>query len=471
MRMTDLETDYLIVGSGAMGMAFVDTLLTETHCDMIIVDRHAKPGGHWNVAYPFVRLHQPSSFFGVASRELSRFEKDKVGLNKGLYDLASGAEVSSYFDDVMHQTLIPSGRVRYFPMSEYKGDGVFNSLTGGQTTKVHFKKLVDATRLTVDVPAEHTPAFSIAEGVNFMPLNDLPTLKSAPEGYVVIGSGKTGMDACLWLLQNGVSPDAIRWIMPRDAWMLPREFAQNSHEFFAETFGNQVNQFEALSVAENIDDMYDRLETAGCVVRFDKEIRPTMFHAATISQLELEALRSIKQTIRMGRVAALEVNKIILDEGTLETNPEILHVDCSASLSRTMPQMLPKPVFEANIITPQTIRSFMPVFSGSMIAYVEAHYSDDEQKNRLCNVVPLPNSAEDFVPMTLAAMINQFNWSQDKPLREWIRNNRLDGFTKLTRGVAPNDKEKIDILMRMRETAPKAVSNLMKLAGQIPSPA
>ena len=134
-----------------------------------------------------------------------------------------------------------------------------------------------------------------------------------------------------------------------------------------------------------------------------------------------------------------------------------------------MPQMWPKPVFEANVITPQTIRSFMPVFSGSMIAYVEAHYSDDGQKNRLCNVVPLPNSAEDFVPMTLAAMINQFNWSQDKPLREWIGNNRLDGFTKLTRGVATNDKEKIDILMRMRDAAPKAVSNLMKLAEQIPS--
>ena len=105
--MNEILTDYLIVGSGAMGMAFADTFLTESDADMVIVDRHAKPGGHWNVAYPFVRLHQPSSFFGVASRELSRFEKDAVGFNKGLYDLASGAEVNSYFDDVMQQTLLP----------------------------------------------------------------------------------------------------------------------------------------------------------------------------------------------------------------------------------------------------------------------------------------------------------------------------------------------------------------------------
>ncbi len=469
--MAEIETDYLIVGSGAMGMAFADTLLVESDADMVMVDRHAKPGGHWNVAYPFVRLHQPSAFFGVASRELSRFEKDKVGFNKGLYDLASGAEVSSYFDDVMQQTLLPSGRMRYFPMSDYKGDGTFTSLTSGQQTKVRYKKLVDATRLTVDVPAEHTPAFSIAEGVNFMPLNDLPTLKTAPQGYVVIGSGKTGMDACLWLLQTGVDADAIRWIMPRDAWMLPREFAQNSDEFFADTFGNQANQFEALAAAENIDDMYDRLEAAGCVVRFDETIRPTMFHAATISRPELEALRGIKNIIRMGRVSALETDKIILDDGVLETGPDIVHVDCSASLSRTMPQMTPKPVFEGNVITPQTIRSFMPVFSGSMIAYVEAHYTDAEEKNRLCSVVPLPNAAEDFVTMTLAAMMNQFNWSQDKTLRQWIRNNRLDGFTKLTSGVDPSDREKMDILMRMRDNAPKAVGNLMKLAEQIPTSA
>ncbi len=465
--MNEIETDYLIVGSGAMGMAFADTLLSESDADMVMVDRHAKPGGHWNVAYPFVRLHQPSSFFGVASRELSRFEKDQVGFNKGLYDLASGAEVNSYFDDVMQQTLLPSGRVRYFPMCNYEGEGVFTSMTGGQQTRVKYNKLVDATLYTVDVPVEHTPAFTIAEGVNFMPLNNLPTLTQAPKGYVVIGAGKTGMDACLWLLQTGVDPDAIRWIMPRDAWMLPRENAQNSMEFFNTTFGNQANQFEALAEAKDIDDMYARLEKAGCVVRFDESVRPTMFHAATVSRPELEALRQIKNVIRMGRVQAMEADKIILDEGELETGPSIVHVDCSASLSRSMQRMSPKPIFDGNRITPQTVRSFMPVFSGSVIAYVDTHYDDEAEKNRLCSVVPLPNKAEDFVPMTLAAMMNQFNWSQDKTLRKWVQGNRLDGFTKLTKNVDPDDQEKMAILMRMRDNAPKAVGNLMKLAETI----
>ena len=57
------ETDYLVIGSGAVGMAFVDTLLDQDPtCTVLMVDNHHLPGGHWNDAYSFVRLHQPSHF-------------------------------------------------------------------------------------------------------------------------------------------------------------------------------------------------------------------------------------------------------------------------------------------------------------------------------------------------------------------------------------------------------------------------
>ena len=84
MEYTELETDYLVIGSGAMGMAFVDTLLAETDANVIMVDMHHKPGGHWNKAYPFVTLHQPSQYYGVSSKELSKGKKDEIGLNKRL---------------------------------------------------------------------------------------------------------------------------------------------------------------------------------------------------------------------------------------------------------------------------------------------------------------------------------------------------------------------------------------------------
>ena len=68
--MTDIRTDYLVVGSGAVGLAFADTLLAETDAHITIADRHGKPGGHWNDAYSFVALHQPSAFYGVNSMPL-----------------------------------------------------------------------------------------------------------------------------------------------------------------------------------------------------------------------------------------------------------------------------------------------------------------------------------------------------------------------------------------------------------------
>jgi len=57
----DYKTDYLVIGSGAFAMAFVDTMLTETGATFLMVDRRPEVGGHWNDVYPFVRLHQPSS--------------------------------------------------------------------------------------------------------------------------------------------------------------------------------------------------------------------------------------------------------------------------------------------------------------------------------------------------------------------------------------------------------------------------
>jgi cation diffusion facilitator CzcD-associated flavoprotein CzcO len=87
------ETDYLVIGGGATANVFVDTLLGEQpQATVTIVDRRHRPGGHWNDAYPFVRLHQPSAWYGVASQELASGNKDTVGPNRRLYSLASGPE-------------------------------------------------------------------------------------------------------------------------------------------------------------------------------------------------------------------------------------------------------------------------------------------------------------------------------------------------------------------------------------------
>ena len=457
------EADYLIVGSGAVGMAFADILLTESDASIVIVDKHHKPGGHWNVAYPFVTLHQPSAFYGVSSRELSGGNIDKVGLNKGLNELASGAEVSAYFDNVMREQFIPSGRGNYFPMCDYKGNGLFESMLTGEQHQVKVnKKTVDATYLKTSVPSTHTPKFDISPDVQFMPPNDLPSVRYRPEGYVVIGGGKTGIDSVLWLLENGVDPEAIRWIMPRDAWLIDRKNTQPTEEFFADAIGSQAAQMEAIAQAESVDDMFSRLEQAGVFLRIDKGVWPKMFHGATISQLELEQLRRVKNIIRMGRVTSVETDCIKLEQGEIPTNDKYIHIDCSAS---ALLDVKTKPIFEDSLITPQTVRSYQPVFSAAFIAHIEVAYPE-EVKNKVCNVVPLPNTTVDWMRLTVAFMLNQHIWSQDENLREWLLQNRLDGFSQLVRGVQPDDVEKLSILKRLKENAPIAMAKLQQFLAQ-----
>lgn len=463
-----LEADYLIVGSGAVGMAFADVLLTETDASIIIVDRFAKPGGHWNSAYPFVTLHQPSSFYGVSSRELSKGVKDEVGLNKGLNDLASGAEVMAYYDDVMRHQFLPSGRVQYFPMCDYKGEGKFISKISGEEFQVKVnKKTVDATYLKTSVPSTHTPNFTVAPEVNFMALNDLPKIENPPDGFVVIGGGKTGIDALLWLLENKVNPDKITWIVSRDAWFIDRKNTQPTYDFFEESMGTQANQFESLANATSVHDLFDRLEASGALLRIDKNVRPKMFHGATISQMELEELRKIKNVIRKGRVKSIEKDQIHFENESIPTSKNHIHVDCSASAISNLDV---KPIFESDVITPQTVRSYQPVFSAAFIAHVEATYKGIEKKNQLCQVVPLPNHDTDWIRMMKIFLMNQFNWSQDKELRQWLRANRLDGYSQLViQAVKNNDEKKMAIMNKMKTFMMPAAIKIQELMEEIDS--
>lgn len=457
--MIELNADYVIIGSGAVGMAFADILVTESDATLIIIDRYAKPGGHWNVAYPFVQLHQPASFYGVSSKELSGGRQEKGGLNDGLGELSSGPDVSAYFDDVMRHQFLPSGRVQYFPMCDYQGGGKFVSKVNG--TEYHAtanRKTVDATHLKTTVPSTHTPSFSIADDVQFMPLNDLPKIETAPDGYVIIGAGKTGIDACLWLLGNKVDPDKITWIVNRDAWMLDRQNTQMTEAFFFDTVGSFAAQMESIAQASSPEDMFDRLEACGYFLRIDKDVRPAMFKGATISKAEITELQRIKNVVRKGHVISITAAEITLTEGTAPTSPNIIHIDCSASA--VMNQEL-KRIFDGNVITPQMVRPYQPVFSAAFIAHLELNYDDEAEKNRMCLPLPLPNGADDYIDFTLGSLLNQREWAKYPELKKWIASNRLDGVSKLLKDLTEADTDKIKVMERIRNNAPLAAMKLM----------
>jgi hypothetical protein len=424
-----ISTDYVVIGAGAMGMAFTDVILTETEATVVLIDRHAKPGGHWNDAYPYVRLHQPSAFYGVNSLQLGADHKDSQGWNEGLYELASGAEVLAYYDHVMHRQFLPSGRVRYFPMCDYsESDGArgFVSRVSGQQFEVApSATIVDATYMNVTVPSVRPPVYDVAPGVRCIPPNDLPTIARPADGYVVVGAGKTGADACLWLLANGVDPDEISWIMPRDSWYLDRAQIQPG-EFFANTARGFVEQFRHIAQSTSIDDLFDRLEAGGLLLRIDTSVRPTMYRCSTVTRAELEQLRRITNVIRMGRVQRIEADRIVLDGGAVSTSLGTVHIDCTADGLERRP---PKPVFDDGRVTLQTVRHCQQVFSAAFIAHVEGAYDSDADKNRLCGVVPHPDSHTDWLRTAFGNAMNTAQWGADPALQQWLAQSRLDGFS------------------------------------------
>ncbi|MEM1434408.1 MAG: hypothetical protein AAGG11_10165 [Pseudomonadota bacterium] len=221
-----IEADYVVIGAGAMGMAFTDEILTSSDATVALIDAHSAPGGHWNDAYPYVRLHQPSFFYGVGSVDLGTNRIDQVGWNAGLSELATGHEVCAYFDQVMQRHFLPSGRVQYLPATTYT-DGVALTEPSGRRFAVKpARALVDASYMNVKVPSVTPPGYAVDADVRLIPPNALPTAVRPADGYTVIGAGKTAMDAVLWLLAREVDPDEISWITPRDSWLLYRETTQ-----------------------------------------------------------------------------------------------------------------------------------------------------------------------------------------------------------------------------------------------------
>ncbi len=472
-----IETDYLVVGAGATGLAFADTLLQESQAHITLVDSHALPGGHWNDAYPFVTLHQPSAFYGVNSLALGTMRKDTVGHNAGLYELASGAEVGGYFHKVMHQQLLPSGRVSYLPMSSFMGmedatARVASLLGGGETRIAVRRKLVDARWFSPKVPATTPPKFQVAEGVRLLTPTQLAHIRQsgapAHARFCVLGAGKTAMDACVWLMACGAPEDAISWVMPRDSWVVNRLTTQPGEEFFGHSIGGQVRQMKALAEASSVHDLYARLEAAGQMMRIDPQQTPGMFHYATLSEGEIQQLRRIRHIIRKGRVAAIDHVGLVLEHGREAMEPGTVYINCTAS---AVDQLDIEPVFQTGRIVPQLLRAPLVTFSAAVCAWVEAHHEDDAVKNLLCTPVPFPRDPGGYVRATLGSLENQMRWSQDKAMRNWMRQSRLDGFGAMVANIEPGDTEKLALLADLRKYAMAAAANEKTLMAGAAMPA
>ena len=397
-----------------MGMAFTDALTDHADVRVAMVDRRHSVGGHWLEAYPFVRLHQASAFYGVASTLLGGGRVQQHGPEAGLQERAIQAEVCAYYGHVLADRMLVSGKVEFFANSEYVGGRTIVSHISGELFEVPERcRIVDARYLAPDIPAEASPPFGVAEDARVVPVNDLARLDQAPTQYVVVGSGKTATDACVWLLSRGVDPDAICWVRPRDPWMLNRAVVQPDPAVF---LGMVADIMQAAETAASLPDLFLRLEDAGIMLRIDRAVMPTMAKTPTLADWELEQLRSIEHVVRLGHIVRVDRGKISLTEGSVAIPEDALVVHCAADGLKRPPRV---PVWRPGAITLQPIRAGFPCFGAALVGYVEATREDDEEKNRLCPPSSYGNSMTEWAQMNVLGARAAMSFGSEPDIKAW----------------------------------------------------
>jgi hypothetical protein len=409
-----VEADYLVVGAGATGMAFTDSLIDHADVRVAVVDRRHAPGGHWLAAYPFVRLHQSSTFYGAASTVLGGGRIQQRGPEAGLHERADQAKICTYFGDLLTDRMLASDRVEFFPGCDYLGERTFVSRVSGQAYDVpETCRIVHASYLSPDIPAESAPRFGVADGARVIPVNDLARLDDAPSQYVVVGSGKTATDACIWLLARGVDPGDICWVRPRDPWMLNRALIQPDPAIY---LGMVADLMTAAAAATSLPELFLRLEELDIMQRIDRSVTPTMAKAPTLGRWELDQLRTIEDVVRLGHIASVRRGRIDLAEGSVRIADDAVVVDCAADGLKRPPRV---PIWGPDAITPQPIRAGFPCFGAALAGYVEATRDDDVEKNRLCPPSSFGNTLTDWAEMNVVGTRNSVAFGAEPDIKDW----------------------------------------------------
>lgn len=418
MVVRTLETDYLVVGAGAMGMAFTDALIDHADVHVTLVDRRHAAGGHWQDAYPFVQLHQASLFYGVASTVLGGGRVQQTGPETGLQERARKSQITAYYDDILYRHFVGTGRVTFLGGSDYQAEGDAHYVTSRVSREtVHVdvrRRVVDATMLSPTIPATTPPPFGVSDDDDdVIPVNDLARLDAPPASFVIVGSGKTATDGIIWLLANGVSPDRIMWVRPRDPWMLNRAVVQPDP---AVALGLAADTMAAAAAAESLHDLFLRLEAAGVMLRVDRDVTPTMAKTPTLATWELDLLRSIEKVVRLGHVKHVTRREIVLEHGSVPRPPGSVIVHCAAS-GLQYPALAP--IWSPDKIRLFTIRAGFPCFCAALAGYVEATRDDDDERNRVCPSNTLPDTPALWATMQLRGTLATRAYSAEPDIAAW----------------------------------------------------
>jgi hypothetical protein len=357
--------------------------------------------------------------------------------------------------------MVGSGRVEFFPGCDYLGDRTFVSRDTGERHEVpEACRIVDARYLAPDIPAEAPPRFQVDDGARVIPVNDLVRQDETPSQYVVVGSGKTATDACIWLLAQGTDPDTICWVRPREPWMLNRAVIQPDPVVY---LGMVAELMRAAGEAASLPDLFLRLEDAGIMLRIDRSLTPTMAKAPTLGEWELERLRAIDDVVRRGHVRSVGRGRIAFDDGSVAVADDALVVNCAADGLKMPPRV---PLWQPDVITLQPVRAGFPCFGAALAGYVEATRDDDGEKNRLCPPSSYGNTLSDWARMNVIGMQNAASFGSEPDIAAWSARVALNPAR-----IPPEhagSPELDDAVARLRKHSGPGLARLAELSGSGP---
>jgi hypothetical protein len=235
-----------------------------------------------------------------------------------------------------------------------------------------------------------------------------------------VGAGKTATDTCVWLLQNGVAPNAITWVRPRDPWLLNRAVVQPDPAVF---LGMAADTMEAAAQATNADDAFFRMEDAGIMLRIDRSVTPTMAKTPTLATWELDLVRTIDDVVRRGHLRAVAPGRLVFADGDVRIPADTLVVHCAAE-GLKYPGL--RPIWTPEAITPQPVRVGFPCYGAALVGYVEATRDDDAEKNRVCRPSPYSNTPADWAAMQTIGGDASLAMSKETDLRAWSNATALN---------------------------------------------
>jgi len=200
---SEIETyELVLVGAGIAGLNALSAASEYLPKDarVLLLDQKDAPGGMWNTAYDYVRLHQPHPMFTVGNMKwnwrkprgyLAARDEVQNHLSRALAPIAKKVALETEFAQTVSSCVeVETG---HGPMAQI----TFHPNENPGTSKtVLAKRAVHASGLNYSLA--EALAFSSKSVVSIIPQDLLKTLDAIPDAaVVVVGGGKTGMDTVL----------------------------------------------------------------------------------------------------------------------------------------------------------------------------------------------------------------------------------------------------------------------------------